>query len=141
MTGNYRDLNAWAIEQAGLLRSGHFDALDVKRIASRLEDIAHDVQRELARHVTALLAHLLRRKCGAEGPGWERSVGARRQEIARLLHESPSLIAQLYDSAWLEAVWAQACLQAAAATGHDGFPADCPWPIMEEVLREGWSPV
>ncbi len=141
MTANFRDLNAWAIEQAGLLRSGRFDALDIERIAGRLEDIAHDVQRELARHVTALLAHLLRRKVGAEGPGWQRSVGARRQEIARLLQESPSLIARLYDSDWMEAVWAQARLQAAAATGHDAFPADCPWPIEDQVLRQGWSPV
>lgn len=140
MEGGDRDLNAWAIEQAGLLRSGRFEALDVERIARRIEDIAQDVQRELARHLAALLGHLLRRKCGIEGPAWDRSIAARRRELARLLQESPSLVALLRDPAWLKSVWAQACLQAAAATGEDGFPASCPWRIEEEALRPGWFP-
>ena len=59
----------------------------------------------------------------------------------RLLRESPSLAAQLRDPDWVQAVWAQACLQAAAATGHDGFPASCPWLIEEEALRADWFPV
>lgn len=139
--GGYSDLNAWAIQQAGLLRSGRFEALDAEGIAARIEDLAHDLQRELARHTTSLLAHLLRRKCDIEGPGWERSIAARRRELARLLRESPSLAAQLRDPDWVQAVWAQACLQAAAATGHDGFPASCPWLIEEEALRADWFPV
>jgi len=54
------DINAWANEQARLLRAGRFDLLDVEHIAGEIEDVGKSEQRELASRMVVLLAHLLK---------------------------------------------------------------------------------
>lgn len=39
------DINAWANEQARLLRAGRFDLLDVEHIAGEIEDVGKSEQR------------------------------------------------------------------------------------------------
>ena len=53
-----KDIIAWANEQARLLRSGHFDQLDIEHIAEEIEDVGKSEQRELASRMSVLLAHL-----------------------------------------------------------------------------------
>lgn len=43
-----KDLNAWANEQARLLRAGRFNLLDVEHIAGEIEDVGKSEQRGLA---------------------------------------------------------------------------------------------
>lgn len=131
-----QDLNAWASAQAALLRAGDFAALDAARIADHIDAIAAELQRELARHASALCAHLLRSKYGAEGPHWDKTIAARREAVTALLAQSPSLLALVDEPSWQEAVWARALEQAAAATGHDSLPAQCPWDFHTEILGD-----
>ena len=63
------DLNAWANEQARLLRAGRFDLLDIEHIAGEIEDVGKSEQRELGEdHQVATQGHQLRPE-GVAQPG------------------------------------------------------------------------
>lgn len=137
-----KDINAWAMEQARLLRAGRFDLLDVEHIAGEIEDVGKSEQRELASRMVVLLAHLLKWRYQADrrGASWEKTIKAQRKEISYGLDESPSLIPTLQEPRWLDMVWALAVAQAVSETGLDCFPEECPWVIQDEVLLESWLP-
>lgn len=136
------DINAWANEQARLLRAGRFDLLDVEHIAGEIEDVGKTEQRELANRMTILLAHLLKWENQPErrGASWEKTIAAQRKEISYALEESPSLAPKLQEPRWLDMVWSRAVAQAVNETGLDCFPNECPWAIQDEVLHHGWLP-
>ncbi len=137
-----KDINAWANEQARLLRAGRFDLLDVEHIAGEIEDVGKSEQRELASRMAVLLAHLLKWKYQPErrGASWEKTIKAQRKEISYGLEESPSLRPKLQEPRWLDMVWARAVAQAVNETGLDCFPDECPWAVQDEVLTETWLP-
>jgi len=136
------DINAWANEQARLLRAGRFDLLDVEHIAGEIEDVGKTEQRELANRMAILLAHLLKWENQPErrGASWEKTITAQRKEISYALEESPSLAPKLQEPRWLDMVWSRAVAQAVNETGLDCFPNECPWAIQDEVLHHGWLP-
>ena len=137
-----KDINAWANEQARLLRAGRFDLLDVEHIAGEIEDVGKSEQRELASRMAVLMAHLLKWQYQADrrGASWEKTIKAQRKEISYALGESPSLAPKLQEPRWLDMVWARAVAQAVGETGLDVFPDECPWAIHDEVLNEAWLP-
>ena len=136
------DLNAWANEQARLLRAGRFDLLDIEHLAGEIEDVGKSEQRELASRMAVLLAHLLKWQYQPErrGASWEKSIKAQRKDIRYALGESPSLEPKLQEPAWLDVVWTRAVAQAVHETGLDAFPEVCPWAVRDEVLSETWWP-
>lgn len=137
-----KDINAWANEQARLLRAGRFDLLDVEHIAGEIEDVGKTEQRELASRMVVLLAHLLKWQYQPErrGASWEKTIKAQRKEISYALEESPSLAPKLQEPRWLEMVWARAVAQAVNETDLDCYPEVCPWAVQDEVLSEIWLP-
>lgn len=136
------DINAWANEQARLLRAGRFDLLDVEHIAEEIEAVGKSEQRVLASCLVVLLAHLLKwaHQPDRRGAGWEKTITAQRKEISYVLGESPSLVPKLQEPRWLDRVWALAIAQAVNETGLDCFPEECPWAIQDEVLAGTWLP-
>lgn len=137
-----QDINAWAMEQARLLRAGRFELLDIEHIAGEIEDVGKSEQRELASRMVVLLAHLLKWAFQSErrGASWQKTITAQRKEIRYSLDESPSLVPKLEEARWLDMVWARAIAQAVNETGLDCFPETCPWTIQDEVLSESWLP-
>lgn len=137
-----KDINAWANEQARLLRAGRFDLLDIEHIAGEIEDVGKSEQRELASRMAVLMAHLLKWMFQKDrrGASWEKTIKAQRKEISYALDESPSLIPKLQEPRWLDMVWARAVAQAVNETGLDCFPDECPWTIQDEILSEKWLP-
>ena len=137
-----KDVNAWAFEQARLLRAGRFDLLDIEHIAGEIEDVGKSEQRELASRMVVLLAHLLKWRYQPErrGASWQKTIKAQRKGVAYALEDSPSLVPKLQEPRWLSQVWDQAVAQAMNETGLDCFPEECPWAIPDEVLAEGWLP-
>ena len=137
-----KDINAWAQEQARLLRAGRFEMLDIEHIAGEIEDVGKSEQRELASRMAVLLAHLLKWQYQPErrGASWEKTIKAQRKEIAYALDESPSLAPKLQEPRWLDMVLARAVAQAVGETGLDCFPEECPWAIQGEVLAQSGLP-
>jgi hypothetical protein len=140
-TAYEKDVVAWAMEQAALLRSGQLSALDVEHIAEEIEDVGKSEKRELASRMAVLLSHLLKwqHQPGRRGSSWTRTLKEQRKAIAAAIRQTPSLKASLSDPDWLAGVWADAVTKAVDETGLDNFPEDCPW-SMEQVLTEEFFP-
>jgi len=136
-----KDVVAWAIEQAALLRSGQLSALDIEHIAEEIEDVGKSEKRELASRMAVLLSHLLKwqHQPGRRGSSWTRTLKEQRKAIAAAIRQTPSLKASLSDPDWVAGVWADAVTKAVDETGLDSFPEDCPW-SMEQVLTEEFFP-
>ena len=136
-----KDVVAWAMEQAALLRAGNLSALDIEHIAEEIEGVGKSEKRELASRVAVLLSLLLRwlHQPGQRSSCWSRSLKEQRKAIASALRQTPSLKASLSDADWLAGVWADAVTKAVDETGLDSFPEECPW-AMAQVLAEDFFP-
>ena len=136
-----KDVVAWAMEQAALLRSGQLSALDIEHIAEEIEDVGRSEERELASRLAVLLAHLLKWQYQPErrGSSWTRTIKVQRRGVAEALDETPSLRGLLNDSRWLRRAWDDALAKAIDKTGLDSFPEDCPW-SMDQVLSAEFFP-
>ena len=140
-TSYHNDVLAWAGEQARLLRSGQFSALDIEHIAQEIEDVGKSEQRELASRMAILLAHLLKWQYQPEkrSKSWQRTIKEQRNSIAIHMEETPSLRSSLRNPAWIKATYSDAVSKALEETGTDNFPEECPW-AMEDVLTLAWLP-
>ena len=136
-----RDVVAWAKEQAALLRAGQFAWLDIEHIADEVEDVGKSEERELARRMAVLLAHLLKWRFQPErtGVSWRVTIKSQRVAIARRLARTPSLRAELEDPEWNEIVWGDAARIATNETGLQDFPAVCPW-SQAQILDPAFLP-
>jgi len=141
---NYEsDVIAWSIEQARLLRYGHFDALDIEHIADEIEDVGKSEQRELESRMAVLLSHLLKWSVQPQrrGSSWIATIRTLREGIDRRIKKTPSLKADLQDAEWWESVWGDALIKAADETGiaFDLLPTACPW-TEQQVLSVDFLP-
>ena len=138
-----RDVVAWSVEQARLLRAGRFDEIDIEHIADEIEDVGKSEERELASRVAVLMAHLLKWQLqpSLRGASWERTFREQRKRVVRRLKKTPSLQPSLNDPEWLDDVWGDAVTLAVKDTGLDitNLPEACPW-RPADVLTEGWLP-
>lgn len=140
-TAYEKDVILWSQEQAKLLRSKHFDALDLNHIAEEIEDVGKSEKRELASRMAVLLTHLLKWQfqSGRRGSSWQRTIKEQRKAIALHIKETPSLKASLENPDWLNATWADAVVKAIEETGLDVFPEYLPWTV-EKVLSQEFFP-
>ena len=136
-----KDVVAWAMEQAALLRSGQLSALDIEHIAEEIEDVGKSEERELTSRMAVLLAHLLKWKHQPErqGASWQLTIAEQRRGIQRRIKRTPSLKSRINDPEWQEDVWGDARGQAAEETGLSSFPDICPW-SMDQVLSAEFFP-
>jgi hypothetical protein len=135
-----QDIVAWAREQAGLLRAGRFDALDIEHLAEEIEDVGKSEQRELESWMAVLVAHLLKWRFQPErrGNSWRNTIRAQRKGVERRLKKTPSLKADLNDADWWEAVWDDAVARVGQETGLD-FPESPLW-TPEQSLQPDFFP-
>ena len=135
------DYVAWALEQARLLRSGAFSELDVENIAEELDDMGRSVRRELRNRLSGLVMHLLkwRYQPGFRSGSWSGTIREQRQQIRRLLDESPSLRPLVRRD--LAEVYGSGRTKAEAETGlpETAFPEKCPL-TPEQILSEDFLP-
>jgi hypothetical protein len=113
------DVVAWAYEQARLLRSGDFSAIDVEHIAEEIEDVGRSERRELKHRLSVLIAHLLKwsQQPARRGSSWSATIRLQRREIQYALKAMPSLRHCFDDEEWLDVMWQSACDLAEADTG------------------------
>lgn len=135
------DIVAWASEQAELLRSGQWSALDIENIAGEIEDVGKSVQRELSSRVALLLAHLLKWKYQPEhrSKSWLATIAVQRRTIARNLKKTPSLRRFYFDEEWLDDAWDDAVRMAIAETNLHAFPDVSVW-RAQQILDPEFLP-
>jgi hypothetical protein len=136
-----QDIIAWAQEQAKLLRSGRFDALDIEHIAEEIEDVGKSEQRELESRMAVLITYLLKWQHQPErrGSSWQRTIKDQRDSIQRRLKKTPSLKNSLNDEDWWQDAWLDARILVEKETGLTDFPAECPW-TRNQILNVEFFP-
>ena len=134
------DVVAWAEAQAGALRAGRLDELDLEHLAEEIADVGDRERDAVESHLETLVMHLLKWRYdpGHRSMSWHATIGVARSRIARLLRRSPSLRPTL--PTLLDEVYRDARARAAGETGlpYEAFPAACPF-TLDQVTGD-WLP-
>ena len=93
-----RDVYAWAMEQARLIREGQFDAIDIDNVAEEIESVGRSQKGEIRGWTSTLVEHLLKLEASpASDPRqeWRETIRRTRLEIEDSIGDRPSLRRQL----------------------------------------------
>ena len=89
-----RDLDLWLEIAIAQLKAGDFNNLDVENLIEELEGLSGSHKREVETRLKRLIEHILKR-CYVDMPdcfrGWEVTIINQRDELKKLLRQSPSL--------------------------------------------------
>ena len=89
-----RDLDLWLETAIAQLKVGDFQNLDVENLIEELEGLSGNHKREVETRLIRLIEHIFKR-CYVKLPdcyrGWEVTIINQRDELRRLLKQSPSL--------------------------------------------------
>jgi hypothetical protein len=138
------DYAEWTREQAEILRSRQWDALDLEELIEELDLVANSELAGLESSLARVVEHLLKLEYGARAEprrGRHLSVSADRQNARRRLKRSPSLRGKID----LPDVYADASELAALSfamhddAGPSDLPRDCPY-TLDRILDRGWWP-
>lgn len=88
------DLDLWLETAITQLKAGDFDNLDIESLIEELEGLSGSNKREVETMLIRLIEHIFKR-CYVKLPdcyrGWEVTIINQRDELRRLLKQSPSL--------------------------------------------------
>jgi hypothetical protein len=134
------DFNAWANEQAALLRAGKLAEADLAHIAEEIESMGKIEKRELVSRLAVLLLHLLKWRFQPElrSASWRLSVEEQRLQVASHLDDNPSLRALLGTA--IAGAYRLAVIGARRETGLGPatFLAACPWSFDQMMDDDFW---
>ena len=135
------DFYQWSLEQAHLLRSGEWKAVDVEHLAEEIEDMGKSLRREWESRLKVLIVHLLKWVFQPElrGMRWQLTIQEQREQLHELLADNPSLKNQMKAS--LDRTYPRAVKRAALETSliEETFPTECPF-RLEDILNESFWP-
>ncbi|MGA0930501.1 MAG: DUF29 domain-containing protein [bacterium] len=135
------DFYQWSLEQARLLRSREWKAVDVEHLAEEIEDMGKGVRREWESRLKVLIVHLLKWVFQPElrGMSWQLTIQEQRDQLHELLADNPSLKNQM--TASLERTYPRAVKRTALETSliEETFPTECPF-RLEDILNESFWP-
>jgi hypothetical protein len=88
-----RDLHAWSVEQARLLREARLDEIDAENIAEELLDVGRNEYDKLESALRLLLMHMLKwdYQPDMRSRSWENTIAVQRNHVERQLRRNPSL--------------------------------------------------
>lgn len=138
-----QDFYAWTYQQANLLKQKKFDQIDLPNIIEELETLGRNEYREISRHMTALIMHLLKWQFLPQkrGNSWQISIDKQRIKISCLTEEMPSLKNYFHDNEWITKIWSDAVVDAANEMDLEKstFPSEPIWAV-EHILDENFYP-
>lgn len=135
-----RDYYAWTQEQAGHLRAGRAEALDLVHLAEEIESMGVSERREIRNRLRILLLHLLKweHQPDYRSSSWSATITEQRAGIDSVLADSPSLTP--FPQTILEDCYRWAVQQAAIETEipEDRFPPASPYPLKNILNPRFW---
>lgn len=124
-----RDLYAWSLEQASLLKAGRFGEIDAENIAEEILDVAKTEYRVLESALRILLAHMLKWDHQPErrSRSWENTIAEHRDRAHRQLRDNPSLTPRLEEAVADAYRSARRLASTQLRREVETFPEDCPY--------------
>ncbi len=104
------DYNLWLEETIAQIRRGDLANVNAEHLIEELEGLAGRDRRELESRLQVLLEHILKRlhvNSASDNRGWEITIRTQRQEIIRILKQSPSLkryFEEVFDDVYRDAL-------------------------------------
>jgi hypothetical protein len=130
-----QDAYAWALEQAGLLRAGKLDKLDLEHLAEEIESMGKSERRALISQLARLLMHLLKWDHQPErrSRSWRLTIQDAQTKVHRMLKDNPSLKASLPEL--MNEAYDDARRAAAIETDREPqeFPGQCLYSFDEAI--------
>ncbi|MGH6944913.1 MAG: DUF29 domain-containing protein [Geminicoccaceae bacterium] len=130
-----QDFAAWVEQQVEFLRSGRTTALDVENLIEELEGLTKRDERALGSQLKRIMTHMLKQRYQPQraSRSWLDSIENRREEIADILEQGPSLRRTL--PALMSKNYPRAVAQATRDTRLPAqtFPIEPPF-TLDEVL-------
>ncbi len=124
-----RDLYAWSLRQAELLRAGRLDEIDAENISEEILDVGKTEYRVLESALAVLLTHMLKwdQQPDKWSRSWENTIAVQRHHTLRQLRENPSLKSRIGEA--VEGAYFDARRLASSETELDleAFPEACPY--------------
>lgn len=135
------DFYSWSLNQAELLKTRHFEQLDLEHLIEELQSMSAREKRELLNRLRILIMHLLKWEFQPNYPiktSWQTTIRNQRHEIESLLEDSPSLKNDL--EAIMAKAYPKAVMDAADESGLSKklFPKECTWNIDEILDHSFW---
>ena len=131
------DVYGWAIDQAGHIRAGRYDLLDVANVAEEIEALGRHEFDVLVSNLAVVLQHMLKWDHQSErrARSWALSIAEHRTRVSFTLKDNPSLAPRREDA--LVRAYELACTRAAIETSLSvkTFPATNPYTWAEVVER------
>jgi hypothetical protein len=141
LTAYDSDYFLWSAHQAALLRQGRLTLLDIDNLAEEIESLGKSDRRALMSQVQRLLVHLLKWQFQPRrrSVSWESSIETAREEMSRIVEDSPSLKSAI--EAGMDREYKSARRKAARETNlpEANFPSLCPYSLMQ-ILDEDFLP-
>ena len=136
-----RDFYAWTAEQAGALRRVKPDHVDWENLAEEVESLGRSDKRAIGSDLKIVLEHLIKWKFQPEkrSDSWSDSIEERRDRIARIIEDSPSLAATPGEVLAREYRKARRKALRDTKLAPARIPAACPFKV-EEVLDPEYLP-
>ena len=132
-----RDFYSWSLEQARLVREGHWDAVDRENVAEEIESLGREQFNKLESALRVLLVHILKWDYQPERctRSWVISIKDQRIAFDQVLEDNPGLKSRLNEA--LARAYRRARLKAAEETGLDEetFPETCAYSWADILLR------
>jgi hypothetical protein len=136
----HHDFYTWTKRQAGLLREGRFDELDVDSLAEEIEDMGNRQYDQLESRFEVLFAHLLKwlYQPAFRGTSWRLTIKEQRRKIPKHLRKNPGLKSRLEEI--MAEAYGDARQSASDETGLplSIFPEACPWTYEQILDPEFW---
>ena len=136
-----RDFCLWAEQQAGLLRRGVVESLDLANLADEIDDLSVRARRAVKSNLVVVLMHLLKHQFQPRrrSRSWRATILEHRQRLRDEFRTSPSLqghAREIFDEAY-----ADARARAAVETGlhEEVFPASVPY-TLDQALDPAFLP-
>lgn len=134
------DFFTWTRQQAGHLRAGRFEELDIEHLSEELDSMGARERRELENRLSVLIQHLLKWRYQPErrGKSWRATIKIQRIDASRVLADNPGLKARLPEL--FAQAYERARLLASIETGMDEteFPERPPFTFDEAMNPEYW---
>ena len=134
------DYYGWTQQQAGYLRSGRMDRVDLENVAEEIESLGKSQLHALTSSYRLIAMHLLKFLVQPEraSASWLTTIGRERGNIELMLDDSPGLksrreerFAKAYDVARRDA-------SAATRLPLGAFPARPPFDVNDVEARDFW---
>jgi len=135
------DFYGWTVEQAELLKAGHWQEVDIANLIEEVESMGRSEKRSLESRLIVLLTHLLKwhYQPVRRSKSWELTIKGQRVNCLDVLDDNPSLKSKL-DELFIKSYY-RAKLEAAKETGldEDFFPEECPY-SLDQALDNKYYP-